>query len=285
MSSASYPVPPPIYTDEPTPTKPAKTQETPLVDIGEEPRASTSTGEGSPLLVGSSIANQVEVDDVPDDFKYGTTVAESAPQIRKAFVRKVYAILLVQIFTTIAIAGTVSQSKQLIDWVMNNLWAIFVPLIATLPLLILLQWKRHVHPLNLFLLAAFTLTESYVMGVAVAHYDNHIILQALGITFAVFLSLSAFTFQSKYDFSSAAPYALSSLVVLITASFIHILVAPFDRTTDVLITVTGCLIFGAFIVYDTHAINKRLSPDEFISGAISLYLDFVNLFLRILRLS
>ncbi len=36
-------------------------------------------------------------------------------------------------------------------------------------------------------------------------------------------------------------------------------------------------------VYDTHMIMKRLSPDEYIMGAISLYLDFVNLFLYILR--
>jgi FtsH-binding integral membrane protein len=36
-------------------------------------------------------------------------------------------------------------------------------------------------------------------------------------------------------------------------------------------------------VYDTHAIMKRLSPDEYIMGAMSLYLDFINLFLYILR--
>lgn len=36
-------------------------------------------------------------------------------------------------------------------------------------------------------------------------------------------------------------------------------------------------------VYDTYTITKRLSPDEYIMGAISLYLDFINLFLSILR--
>jgi len=36
-------------------------------------------------------------------------------------------------------------------------------------------------------------------------------------------------------------------------------------------------------VYDTYIITKRLSPDEYIMGAISLYLDFINLFLSILR--
>jgi hypothetical protein len=36
-------------------------------------------------------------------------------------------------------------------------------------------------------------------------------------------------------------------------------------------------------VYDTYMITKRLSPDEYIMGAIALYLDFINLFLSILR--
>ncbi|KAJ7064659.1 UPF0005-domain-containing protein [Mycena amicta] len=269
---SSYPVPPPTYAAQ---TK-APTEDTPLVE---------TASETSPLLVGGSMANQIQVDEwVPDDFKYGTTVSDSAPQIRKAFIRKVYTILMIQILTTIAVAGALSQSSTAIDWVMNHLWAFFVPLIGTIVNLVFLQWKRHSHPLNLVLLSTFTLMEAYILGIAVAHYDNHIILQALAITFAVFLALTIFTFQSKYDFTGMAPYMLSSLVVLVTASCVHMLVSPFNRTSEVVITVAGCLIFGAFIVFDTYGINKRLSPDEFILGAISLYLDFINLFLRILRL-
>lgn len=46
----------------------------------------------------------------------------------------------------------------------------------------------------------------------------------------------------------------------------------------------GTLLFSGYIVYDTYLINSRLSPDEYIMGSISLYLDFINLFLNILRL-
>lgn len=52
---------------------------------------------------------------------------------------------------------------------------------------------------------------------------------------------------------------------------------PFGQTMDLIIAIGGCLIFSGYIVYDTHLINKRLSPDEFILGSISLYLDFINL--------
>ena len=49
------------------------------------------------------------------------------------------------------------------------------------------------------------------------------------------------------------------------------------------LSVGGAIIFSLYIVYDVHEISKRLSPDEYISAAISLYLDIINLFLHILR--
>lgn len=52
---------------------------------------------------------------------------------------------------------------------------------------------------------------------------------------------------------------------------------PFNRTFDLIMAIGGTLLFSGYIVYDTYMINKRLSPDEFIMGAISLYLDFINL--------
>lgn len=48
---------------------------------------------------------------------------------------------------------------------------------------------------------------------------------------------------------------------------------PFGTTMDIIFAIGGCLIFSGYIVYDTYNINKRLSPDEFIMGSISLYLE------------
>jgi FtsH-binding integral membrane protein len=59
---------------------------------------------------------------------------------------------------------------------------------------------------------------------------------------------------------------------------------PFNSTMDLIYAIGGTLLFSGYIVYDTYLINRRLSPDEYIMGAISLYLDFINLFLSILRL-
>ncbi|KAJ6561001.1 glutamate binding protein [Mycena sp. CBHHK59/15] len=264
---SQYPVPPPSYSDE----------ETPLVDISEtEPLIDNNTA--------GRIFDQPEADDVPDDFKYGTTVSDSAPEIRKAFIRKVYTILLSQILATVVVAGSLSQSAPALDWVMHHIWAFFVPLGGTIVNLGLLYWKRHTHPWNFVLLSTFTLMEAFTLGIAVAFYDNMVVLQALLITLAVFIGLTLFTFQSKYDFSGMGPFLFAALIVLCMTSIVHWVVVPFSKTTDIVFTVAGCLVFSGCVVYDTYRINKKLSPDEYIMGAISLYLDFLNLFLRILRL-
>lgn len=47
--------------------------------------------------------------------------------------------------------------------------------------------------------------------------------------------------------------------------------------------VAGALIFSLYIIYDTHMIMKKVSPEEYIHAAVLLYLDIINLFLEILR--
>ncbi|KAF8871871.1 inhibitor of apoptosis-promoting Bax1-domain-containing protein [Gymnopilus junonius] len=261
---SNYPVPPPAYGSAGSPKR-ANYQ-----GVDEEARepllASTSAGGG--------IYNQPAQGDLPDDFKYGVSVSESSPDIRNAFIRKVYTILrksLISAATTI-VGGIISQSPDTIFWVQTHVWAFYVPMFATLINLGLLFWKRHTHPWNLVLLSTFTLMEAFTLGVAVSFSRNTLVLQALLITSGVFLGLTLFTFQSKYDFSGMGPFLFGALMALLVAGLVGIFI-PFGRTMDIIFALGGCLIFSGYVVYDTYLINKRLSPDEYIMASISLYLE------------
>ncbi|KAG1768257.1 hypothetical protein EV702DRAFT_979536 [Suillus placidus] len=140
------------------------------------------------------------------------------------------------------------------------------PLFGTLINLGLLYWKRHSHPLNLVLLSTFTIMEAFTLGIITVFFDDIIVLQALLIMLGVFLGLTLFTFQSKTRSSEVGIFI------------------PFSSTMDIIFAIGGCLIFSSYIVYDTYIINRRLLPNEFIMASISLYLDFIDLFLNILRL-
>ncbi|KAF7782226.1 hypothetical protein Agabi119p4_1602 [Agaricus bisporus var. burnettii] len=266
----SYPVPPPSY---------GTTNAQQAEDDHGEPLLANS----SRAAAGGGIYNQPAAGDIPDDFKYGVSVSESSIEIRNAFVRKVYAILLCQIAATCLVGGLISRSDAAMFWVQTHTWSFYVPLFGTLINLGLLYWKRHSPPWNFVLLSTFTLMEAFTLGVVVAFYDTNLVLQALFITLGVFIGLTLFTLQSKYDFSGMGPFLFGALIALMMTGIIGIFI-PFGRTMDLIFAIGGCLIFSGYVVYDTYMINKRLSPDEYIMGAISLYLDFINLFLNILRL-
>jgi len=269
---SNYPVPPPAY-------GPGATQQNPKyqsVDESHEPLLASSSR-------GGGIYDQPDQRDLPDDFKYGVSVSESSPEIRNAFIRKVYSILLCQIGATVIVGGIISQSPSAVFWVQTHMWSFYVPLFGTLINLGVLYWKRHSHPWNFILLSTFTLMEAFTLGIMVAFVKNVIVIQALLITLGVFIGLTLFTLQSKYDFSGMGPFLFGGLIALCMTGLVGIFV-PFGRTMDLIFAIGGCLLFSGYIVYDTYIINKRLSPDEYIMGAISLYLDFVNLFISILRL-
>ncbi|KAJ7647191.1 glutamate binding protein [Roridomyces roridus] len=268
---SQYPQPPPSYGSNSSSPKPGSTSR----DDAREPLLASSSHGG--------IFDQPQGDDLPDDFKYGSTVSECAPEIRAAFVRKVYSILVCQIFATVVVGGFLSQSQSTVAWVQNNVWAFYLPLFGTLVNLGLLHWKRHHVPWNFALLSTFTLMESFTLGIVMAFYDNKIILQALIITLGVFIGLTLFTLQSKYDFDGMGPFLFAGLIALCMTGVVGIFF-PFSKTMDLIYAIGGTLLFSGYIVYDTFLINARLSYDEYIMASISLYLDFINLFLSILRL-
>ena len=55
-------------------------------------------------------------------------------------------------------------------------------------------------------------------------------------------------------------------------------------TRELNLIILGAVVFSLFIIYDTHMIMRRLSPEEYIFAAINLYLDIINLFLHILKM-
>lgn len=218
----------------------------------------------------------------PDDFKYGVTVEQSSPEIRTMFLRKVYSVLFFQILGTTVIAG-VMTTQGVASWVQQNHWAFIAPLVGSLVVMGLLYWKRHSHPTNLFLLALFTVFESVSLGVVVTYVDQKIVLQAMAITAVTFFGLTIFTLQSKYDFGSLGSWLFGGLMILVGVGFVGIFF-PYNQTFDLVMAGAGCIIFSLYIVYDTWLIQRRLSPEEWVLGVLSLYLDIINLFINVLRI-
>jgi len=219
---------------------------------------------------------------IVDDFMYGTNVAQSHIYIRMGFLRKVYGILSLQLIFTTLIAAALRFTPNVRAYVSQNPWMLSLGLIISLVSLLALHIYRRKTPANYFILAIFTASEAYLVGIIVTFYDQWIVLQAFLLTTVITVGLTVYTLQSKKDFSSWGAGLFVALCVLFAGGFVQIFLG--STYLELLISGGGALLFALFLIYDTHVIMNRLSPEEYILATITIYLDIFNLFLHLLRL-
>ncbi|KAI9137463.1 inhibitor of apoptosis-promoting Bax1-domain-containing protein, partial [Paraphysoderma sedebokerense] len=200
-----------------------------------------------------------------------------------AFIRKVYSILTAMLLVTVATSSFLIYSKSAQVWVQSSPGFVIASSILSLVVYLILFWKRKSYPTNYILLSIFTLLQSFAIGAIVTFYDSSVVLQAFLITSGVFIGLTLFTFQTKYDFSGLAPVLFVGLLVLVLAGIVNIFI-PFSHGLNLFIAILGVLVFSGLVLWDTQMICQQLSPEEYILGVVGLYLDFINLFLYVLRL-
>ena len=143
---------------------------------------------------------------------------------------------------------------------------------------------------TLFLLFSFVngLTLSSIFLV----YDLGSIATTFFVTAATFGATSLYGYVTKTNLSSIGNYLFMALIGLIIASVVNMFVA--SSALDWLITYAGILIFVGLTAYDTQKIKNisgkmaGIGGEQFgkiaILGALSLYLDFINIFLLMLRI-
>ncbi len=167
--------------------------------------ATTASGPSAvPLLddVEDGGVSDEETGGIKNDFAYNNNVAGAGKKIRLGFMRKVYGLLSIQLALTTLIASVCLFTPQIKTLVHDNSWLLMVAFISSFVLLFALFVKSRDHPTNLILLAAFTVAEAYTVAVLVTFYDKAVVIQAFFLTAGVVAGLTAFTFQTKRDFSS-----------------------------------------------------------------------------------
>ena len=112
-------------------------------------------------------------------------------------------------------------------------------------------------------------------------------------TLVYFTCLATYGYFTKEDLSKYRVYAMGALMALIVVSVVNFFLK--STMTDYFISYAGVLIFTAFTAIDTNIIRRNLTAyavqeDETIldriqiCGALNLYLDFINLFMYLLRI-
>lgn len=136
---------------------------------------------------------------------------------------------------------------------------------------------------------------SALMGISLAPiflaYTGASIARVFLITAATFGSLSLYGYTTKKDISGWGSFLMMGVIGLIIASIVNIFLA--STGLDYALSYLTVFIFAGLTAYDTQKLksmyfasgyNEDLSSRLAVSGALSLYLDFINMFIALLRL-
>ncbi|WP_417307534.1 Bax inhibitor-1/YccA family protein [Devosia sp.] len=170
-----------------------------------------------------------------------------------------------------------------------------------------LMWVVALAPLGFVLVLSFGINKlsvpaaqatfwgfAAIMGLSLSSifmvYTDASIAKVFFITAATFGSMSLYGYTTKRDLTSIGNFLIMGLIGLIIASVVNIFLQ--SGMMDFIISVVGVLVFVGLTAYDTQKIkesyHESLGAEALakgaIMGALSLYLDFVNLFLMLLRL-
>lgn len=229
---------------------------------------------------------------------FGQVETQAAPIVidnansRLAFLRRVYGWMFAGMLATVFGAGIAVKSglaESMIHWgFLGNILLV----VAWIGSASVVAKVRHTPVWNVVAFAGYAAFTGFVISsliwVAILMAkmkggDGSIyLLEAGGMTLGAFGAISAYAIFSKRDFSFMRGFLTVGCFVLLGALIIGIFVP--STGFQIAISAAGVLLFSGFVLYDTSKVLRTVPDGEHVAGAMTLYLDFVMLFIYVLRL-
>ncbi|MXQ49377.1 BAX inhibitor (BI)-1/YccA family protein [Streptococcus pneumoniae] len=144
-------------------------------------------------------------------------------------------------------------------------------------------------PAALPLFLTYSALNGFTLSFIIVQYVQTTVLQAFVSSALVFFIMAAIGATIKKDLSGMAKALMAALIGIIIASVVNIFIG--SGTMSFIISIASVLIFSGLIAYDNQMIKRvyqhtggNVQDGWAISMALSLYLDFINLFLSLLRI-
>lgn len=209
------------------------------------------------------------------------------------FIRRVYNWMGLGLATTALVALYTASSPGLLGMILGNSLVFFGLIIGQLGLVIVLsaaiqRLQASTATLLFFLYSALT---GLTLSVIFLAYTRASIASTFFVTAGTFGVMSFYGYTTQRDLTSWGSFLFMGLIGIILASVVNIFLH--NETVYWVVTYAGILIFVGLTAYDTQTLKQmavRGFADEeterksAVMGALRLYLDFINLFLMLLRI-
>lgn len=220
--------------------------------------------------------------------------AEQIQAIQTTFINKVYAWMTLALSITGFVALRTIQSFDWIHYIQTNgMGTVMILFLVELGIVFFLSSRINKMSANmaigLFLL--YAALNGLTLSVILLAYTGASIASTFFITAGTFGAFSAYGYFTKKDLSGWGSFLLMALIGLIIASIVNL----FLRSAGFyyIISYIGVLIFVGLTAYDTQKIKQmslmvdadsEAGKKGAILGALTLYLDFINMFIFLLRI-
>jgi len=229
-----------------------------------------------------------------NQYEQGIPVEQSAAVSEvRAFMVKVYNWMAMGLALTGIIAWAIAGSPELLKMIYQTQGIFFGLIIAELALVIAFSWaiNRISATVAMLMFLAYAAINGVTISFIFLLYTQESITSTFFICAATFGGMSAFGYFTKRDLSGMGHFMMMGLFGLIIASVVNMFMN--SEMLYWLTTYMGVLIFVGLTAWDTQKIKAfAFSASEgsqehskaAIMGALILYLDFINLFLYMLRI-
>ncbi len=223
---------------------------------------------------------------------YDTQESERREEIQRGFITRVYGWMTVGLLITAAAALFTISTPGLLAAIVSSSFVFFGLLLGELAVVFALSLTAdRVSPLVAGLLfTGYAVLNGITLSVLILVYTQSSIALTFGVTASTFGIMTLYGFTTHRDLTRLGSLLIMGLVGLILASLINLFLN--NSAVYWITTYIGILIFVGLVAYDTQRLkNMSLAPGEdgrltrnaAIVGALALYLDFINLFLLLLR--
>lgn len=215
------------------------------------------------------------------------TTYRSASEINSAMAR-VYNYMMLAILNSAVVSYLVSSSPGLMAVLFGTMlkWVIlFSPLIA---IFVISYFMDKVSKTGAqLMLHGFAALMGLSLSTIFVIYTSSSIFMAFVSSAILFGVMSAYGYFTKKDLSSVGQFMIVGLIAIIIASIVNIFVGSSVLTT--VISALAIIIFLGLTAYDTQRIREMVSfnreeDNAEVSGALSLYMNFINIFINLLQL-
>lgn len=211
-----------------------------------------------------------------------------------ALMRKVYVWMTLALLITGFTAYGVASSPGIISAIFANkmvVWGIFFAELG-------IVWYVSARIMRLSLMSAtllfvlYSVLNGLMLSFIFIAYTMTSIASVFFITAGTFAVMSLIGYFTKADLSSLGRILMMALIGLIIATLVNVFLLK-DTGLGLILSYVGVLIFVGLTAYDTQKIKQMLMQADDVSeeaqkiallGSLSLYLDFINLFLYLLRI-